>query len=124
MSFRCDFCHKGVGYGHAVSHAKNRLKRLFKPNLQSLKVLKNGVSLRVRFCTHCIKKLKKVGRIGVYRMLVRNTGNKDNKVTISKPEIKKQAKKEKITEPVKNKTKTNEKNTATLNIDSIVGKKS
>src|SRR3989338_7904740 len=69
MALRCDYCHKGIGYGHAVSHAKNRVGRIFRPNLQKLKVLKNGITLRVKFCTRCIKRLKKDSRLGQYSIL-------------------------------------------------------
>jgi len=65
MAYRCDRCHKGKQYGHAVSHAKRRLRRLFKPNLQKIKVFLNGkTAIRVKFCTSCIKRLKKDGKIG------------------------------------------------------------
>lgn len=46
-----------------VSHAKNRLKRFFLPNLQQLKVLQNGALVRVVLCTSCIKRLKKDGHL-------------------------------------------------------------
>ena len=65
MSYRCDHCHKGKQYGHAVSHAKNRIRRFFMPNLQKLAVFLNGKSsIHVKFCTRCIKRLKKDGRFG------------------------------------------------------------
>lgn len=70
MAYKCDNCDKGKSTGHMVSHAKNRLKRIFIPNLQKLKVLQNGAVIRVKFCTSCIKRLYKDGRIGTYsRML-------------------------------------------------------
>lgn len=68
MAFKCDFCRKGIQYGHAVSHAKNRVRRIFKPNLQKLKVMLNGVVVRVKFCTSCIKRLKKDGRLGMFAL--------------------------------------------------------
>lgn len=69
MAQRCENCHKGILYGHAVSHAKNRLRRLFRPNLQKLKVLKDGIAVRVKFCTSCIKRLKKDGKRGIYSLV-------------------------------------------------------
>lgn len=66
---RCDNCGRGRDIGHNVSHAKNRTFRLFLPNLQRLRVLKNGISIRVRFCTSCIQRLKKDGQIGEYLQL-------------------------------------------------------
>lgn len=65
MSYQCQHCHKGVAHGSMVSHAKNRLHRLFKPNLQKLVVFINGkLALHVKFCTSCIKRLKKDGHLG------------------------------------------------------------
>lgn len=69
MALRCDYCKKGVLYGHAVSHAKNRLKRIFKPNLQKLKIYRSGVLVRVKFCSGCIKRLRKDKKLGVWSLL-------------------------------------------------------
>ena len=44
-------------YGHNVSHAKNRTRRIFKPNLHSAKVLINGAYKRVKLCTKCQRAL-------------------------------------------------------------------
>lgn len=56
---KCANCGKGVMYGHNVSHAKNRTKRLFKPNLHPAWVKIGGVFKRVRLCTKCLRMLKK-----------------------------------------------------------------
>lgn len=55
----CANCGKGVMYGHEVSHAKNRTKRLFLPNLHPARVIFDGVMRRVKLCTKCLKMLKK-----------------------------------------------------------------
>jgi large subunit ribosomal protein L28 len=57
----CDICGKKHGVGNNVSHAKNRTKRLFRPNLQTIRALINGASRRIRVCTRCIRsgKVKK-----------------------------------------------------------------
>lgn len=46
-------------YGHNVSHAKNRTKRLFMPNLHSARVMIGGALRRVRLCVKCLRMLKK-----------------------------------------------------------------
>lgn len=56
---KCANCNKGVMYGHKVSHAKNRTKRLFKPNLHFARVMFEGKMRRVRLCTKCLRMLKK-----------------------------------------------------------------
>ncbi|MFQ5949695.1 MAG: 50S ribosomal protein L28, partial [Nitrospiria bacterium] len=49
--------------GNSVSHAHNKTKRLFQPNLQSIRVLVGKSVKRLRVCTACIKsgKVVKVG---------------------------------------------------------------
>jgi large subunit ribosomal protein L28 len=59
MAFKCENCGKGVMYGHAVSHAKNRTRRLFKPNLHAARIVINGIGKRLRLCTKCLRKYKK-----------------------------------------------------------------
>jgi len=59
MAFKCDNCGKGVMYGHNVSHAKNRTRRLFKPNLHSARIFINGIGKRLRLCTKCLRRYKK-----------------------------------------------------------------
>ncbi len=58
MAFVCFNCGKGIMYGHNVSHAKNRTRRIFKPNLHSAKIVIGGTTKRVRLCTKCVRKFK------------------------------------------------------------------
>jgi large subunit ribosomal protein L28 len=55
MSRRCDICGKGPGTGFHVSHAHNKTKRRWLPNLQSIKALSGGSLRRMKVCTKCIK---------------------------------------------------------------------
>ena len=59
MALKCDQCGKGVQHGHHVSHAKNRTKRLFKPNLKRVTVRIKGEKKRMMLCTKCLEKIKK-----------------------------------------------------------------
>lgn len=59
---KCANCGKGVMYGHTVSHAKNRTKRLFKPNLHAARILINGNRRKLRLCTTCLRMFKSVER--------------------------------------------------------------
>ena len=56
MARVCDICGKGKQIGYSVSHAHNRTKREWLPNLQSIRVVKDGGTKRMRVCTKCIKK--------------------------------------------------------------------
>jgi large subunit ribosomal protein L28 len=55
MSQRCEICNKGPMYGNNVSHANNKTRRRFNPNLQSVRALVNGVARRMKVCTRCLK---------------------------------------------------------------------
>jgi large subunit ribosomal protein L28 len=56
MSQTCDICGKHPSSGNNVSHANNRTRRRFLPNLQRVKtVLPSGEVRYVRACTRCIR---------------------------------------------------------------------
>ncbi|HLA39760.1 MAG TPA: 50S ribosomal protein L28 [Candidatus Glassbacteria bacterium] len=55
MAKVCEVCGKKPGAGHSVSHANNRTKRRFMPNLQRIRVKVNGRSQRMSVCTRCIR---------------------------------------------------------------------
>ncbi len=60
MARVCTMCDKGPTTGNHVSHAKNRRKRRWYPNLQTVRVLVDGAPRRVRVCTKCMKSGKVV----------------------------------------------------------------
>ena len=51
---RCYVCDKGVAYGNNVSHANNRTRRTWKPNLQVARILIDGKITQVKVCTRCL----------------------------------------------------------------------
>jgi large subunit ribosomal protein L28 len=55
MAKICEICGKGPQFGNRVSHANNRTKRRFEPNLQSVRALVKGAAKRIRVCTRCLK---------------------------------------------------------------------
>ncbi|MBU2051930.1 MAG: 50S ribosomal protein L28 [Patescibacteria group bacterium] len=59
MSMKCQNCGKGVQHGNFVSHAKNRVKRTFKPNLHRVTIVKNNVKQRLMLCASCTRLLKR-----------------------------------------------------------------
>lgn len=56
--YKCFNCGKGIMIGHNVSHAKNRTRKIFKPNLHSARISVAGRMHRVRLCTKCLRMLK------------------------------------------------------------------
>jgi large subunit ribosomal protein L28 len=55
MARVCTVCGKGPITGNNVSHANNRTKRRWYPNLQTVRVLIDGAPKRVQVCTQCLK---------------------------------------------------------------------
>ena len=55
MSQVCEYCGKKPQVGNNVSHAHNKTKRRFNPNLQKVCTVENGQVRRVRVCTRCLR---------------------------------------------------------------------
>ena len=51
---RCYVCEKGVAFGNNVSHANNRTRRTWRPNLQVARILIEGKATRIKVCTRCL----------------------------------------------------------------------
>jgi large subunit ribosomal protein L28 len=55
MARVCYVCGKGPSTGNRVSHANNKTRRRWLPNLQTARILdEEGRRRRVRVCTSCI----------------------------------------------------------------------
>ena len=61
---RCFTCGKGVAFGNNVSHANNKTRRVWKPNLQVVRVVIDGKITKVKVCTKCLSagKVKRAPR--------------------------------------------------------------
>jgi large subunit ribosomal protein L28 len=55
MANQCDVCGKKPMTGNNVSHAHNKTKRVFQPNLQKVRAVKNGSVCSMKVCTRCIR---------------------------------------------------------------------
>ncbi len=68
MSRMCDICGKSVLFGNSIDrrglpkkkggNGLNRTgvtKKMFKPNVQSVKFKADGLSFKIKVCTRCIK---------------------------------------------------------------------
>lgn len=55
MSRVCEICGKGTLFGNNVSHAKNRTRRTWYPNLIELRIIENGTIRRMKVCARCLK---------------------------------------------------------------------
>lgn len=63
MSRVCEITGKGRQIGHNVSHANNKTKRTYLPNLQNVTLLSEalGRSVRLRVSTHGLRSVEHVG---------------------------------------------------------------
>jgi large subunit ribosomal protein L28 len=55
MAFACDYCGKGRQKAHKVSHSNIKSRKWQEPNLQGVRVERDGKVLRLRACTRCIR---------------------------------------------------------------------
>lgn len=59
MSKVCEICGKGPQSGNNVSHAHNKTRKRWLPNLQNVNVKKsNGNKTSMKVCTSCIRSNK------------------------------------------------------------------
>ena len=55
MSRKCEICGKGPSFGNNVSHANNKTRTIWRPNLQKVKAVRNGSVSTIKVCTRCIR---------------------------------------------------------------------
>jgi len=53
---KCEICEKGAHFGIKVSHSHRRTNRMWKSNVQSVRVLtENGGTKKIYVCTSCLR---------------------------------------------------------------------
>ena len=92
MSRRCQITGKGVMTGNNVSHAHNKSRRRFLPNIQDTSVLSEslGRMVRLRVSASGIRTLEKAGGLDAF-LLATPTARLDPKVRKLKRQIQKKA---------------------------------
>ena len=87
MSNRCQLTGKTYLSGNNVSHAKNRTKRRFLPNLQKISFMseKLGKSIQLKVAVSAIRTVEKKGGLDEYLLNTSNT-----KLPLEAQKIKKQ----------------------------------
>lgn len=57
---KCQICGKKPSFGNNVSHAKNRTRRMWKPNIQKATLsLDGGARVQMKVCTRCLRTMSK-----------------------------------------------------------------
>ena len=93
MSRVCELTGKGRQIGNNVSHANNRTKRTFLPNLQNVTLLSEALdkSVKLRVSTHGLRSVEHVG--GLDNWLVKTKAEKlSSRAVKLKRELAKKAK--------------------------------
>ena len=75
MSMKCELTGKKYQSGNNVSHARNRTKRRFLPNLQNISFLseKLGKKIQLRVATSTIRTVEKKGGLDEFLLNTSNT---------------------------------------------------
>jgi large subunit ribosomal protein L28 len=59
MARKCDICGKGPQFGNRVSHAHNKTRHKFLPNLHAVTVTKEEGKQKLKVCSTCLRTMKK-----------------------------------------------------------------
>ncbi|MBD3316885.1 MAG: 50S ribosomal protein L28 [Chitinivibrionales bacterium] len=59
MAKTCEMCGKHPQSGRSVSHAHNVNKRIFLPNLRTIKTDRGGRDTKMKVCMKCLKAMAK-----------------------------------------------------------------
>ena len=93
MSRRCELTGKGVMTGHHVSHANNKTKRVFRPNLQVVSLASDalGQQVRLRISMNALRSVDRSGGLDTFLMRARDEALSDRALRLKRMIAKKQA---------------------------------
>ena len=68
MARRCELTGKTLLVGNNVSHANNKTKRVFRPNLQVISLASDSLkqTYKLKICMNALRTVDKVGGLDVY----------------------------------------------------------
>lgn len=75
MSRRCELSGKAVQAGNSVSHANNKTRRRFLPNLNQVTLISDalGQSVRLRISSHALRSVEARGGLDGYLVKARDS---------------------------------------------------
>jgi large subunit ribosomal protein L28 len=96
MSRICELTGKGRQVGHNVSHANNKTKRTFLPNLQNVTLLSDtlGTGVKLRVSTHGLRSVEHVGGLDNWLLKTR-----DDQLSLRARRLKREIAKKSIVAP-------------------------
>ena len=94
MSRRCELTGKGLLVGNNVSHANNKTKRVYRPNLQTLSLSSEalGNSYKLRICMNALRTLDRQGGLDPFLMKAKDSVLSDRALKLKRTIAKKLAK--------------------------------
>ncbi len=93
MSRICELTGKGRQVGHNVSHANNKTKRVFLPNLQNVTLLSEALdrSIKFRVSTHGLRSVEHVGGLDNWLLKTADCKLSRNALRVKREVVKKAA---------------------------------
>jgi large subunit ribosomal protein L28 len=74
MARRCELTGKGTLVGNNVSHANNKTKRIYRPNLQTIDLVSEalGNSYKLKIAMNTLRSVDKIGGLDAYLLKARD----------------------------------------------------
>lgn len=93
MSRRCELTGKAVMTGHHVSHANNKKKRVFRPNLQVVSLSSDalGQKVKLRISMNALRSVDRNGGLDAFLLKSRDDRLSDRALRLKRMITKKQA---------------------------------
>src|SRR2546423_8217995 len=92
MARRCELTGKGVRSGHLVSHANNRKRRVFRPNLQTVSLASDLLGCRVslRISMNALRTVDRAGGLDAFLLKAKNDVLSDRALRLKRQIARKQ----------------------------------
>lgn len=90
---QCEICGKGPSVGNNVSHANNKTKRVFLPNLQNVTLMSEGLdrSFKFRVSTQGLRSVEHVGGLDNWLLKTSDSKLSEGAIKVKRELVKKQA---------------------------------
>ena len=93
MSRRCELTGKGPMVGHHVSHANNKTKRVFRPNLQTMSLASEalGQTVKLRISMNALRSVDRSGGLDPFLLKAKEDVLSNRAIKLKRQIAKKQA---------------------------------
>jgi len=93
MARRCELTGKGVLVGNHVSHANNKTKRVYRPNLQIVSLASEalGHDIRLKISMNALRSVDRSGGLDAFLLKCKDDGLSDKARKLKRQIVKKQS---------------------------------